>query len=109
MGPGWALRGGKRAGLGVESPRWGWGVGVPGVGCRSKYPLSSPPGVLLDIQQHFGVKDQGAGLLQSGEAHHRCQVLALPAGSLPGPDSLCIQIPLLPLTNHPFSSLCFSS
>lgn len=26
------------------------------------------PGVLLDIQQHFGVKDRGAGLLQSGEA-----------------------------------------
>lgn len=25
-------------------------------------------GVLLDIQQHFGVKDRGAGLLQSGEA-----------------------------------------
>lgn len=109
MGPGWALRSGKRTGLGVESPRWGWGVGVPGVRCRSKYPLSSPPGVLLDIQQHFGVKDQGAGLLQSGEAHLRCQVLALPAGSLPGADSLCIQIPLLPLTSHPFSSLCFSS
>lgn len=24
-------------------------------------------GVLLDIQQHFGVKDSGAGLLQTGE------------------------------------------
>ncbi|XP_004716248.1 protein spinster homolog 2 [Echinops telfairi] len=29
----------------------------------SVYPL--PAGVLLDIQQHFGVKDRGAGLLQS--------------------------------------------
>lgn len=27
----------------------------------------SPPGVLLDIQQHFGVKDSGAGLLQTGK------------------------------------------
>lgn len=27
-----------------------------------------PAGVLLDIQQHFGVKDSGAGLLQTGKS-----------------------------------------
>lgn len=53
------------------------------------------PGVLLDIQQHFRVKDRDAGLLQSGEA--RLPPLprpglpgagAFPAALLPGPDSL---------------------
>ncbi|KAJ8783810.1 hypothetical protein J1605_008853 [Eschrichtius robustus] len=42
-------------------------MGAPG---RQASPVSTLclllPGVLLDIQQHFGVKDRGAGLLQSG-------------------------------------------
>lgn len=81
------------------------------------------PGVLLDIQQHFGVKDRGAGLLQSGE-------VPLPPWPpscflIPGGDSLpvsspvlthwkgrefCVQIPPLPLTKGTTSpSLCFYS
>lgn len=53
-------------GTGVTQSGGGWGYQASDV--TSKHRLSSPPGVLLDIQQHFGVKDRGAGLLQSGEA-----------------------------------------
>lgn len=48
------------------------------------------PGVLLDIQQHFGVKDRSAGLLQSGEArlpswspHLAFYPVGIPCPSLP--------------------------
>lgn len=69
MGPSWTQRGGKRT-------EWRLRVTWVGRGVRVPLAQASPiitlclllPGVLLDIQQHFGVKDRGAGLLQSGEA-----------------------------------------
>lgn len=44
--------------------------GAVGIRLHRLVSLSSFPGVLLDIQQHFGVKDRGAGLLQSGKSSY---------------------------------------
>lgn len=53
---------------------WGFADASQKVFCFSKaegtefVPSVSLAGVLLDIQQHFGVKDSGAGLLQTGKS-----------------------------------------
>lgn len=65
----------RPGGLPLEGGRAGAGVSeAGGLGRLGRHPRKQPlsflPGVLLDIQQHFGVKDRGAGLLQSGEAPH---------------------------------------
>ena len=93
MGPGWALRGGKRTGRRLRVTWVGErDVGAQGSDVSNNHLCLLLPGVLLDIQQHFGVKDRGAGLLQSGEArlpswspHLAFYPVRIPCPSLPWP------------------------
>lgn len=61
-GPGWARRGGKEDWAEAEGHLAGAEVWVPiGSGVSNNHLCLLLPGVLLDIQQHFRVKDRGAG------------------------------------------------